>query len=145
MADADEVRAALRGDPDWPVFRIVFHLAEDPDPREKLAARADPDRDELSDLHARLARFDRANTHGPWTRATLEVIGAQPATRAADLAACLGRETAPFKLALPQPGWVPASPGRSHVRKLRNLGLNHSLEVGYRIAPRGAAYLRWLS
>ena len=34
--------------------------------------------------------------------------------------------TAPFKL---------------DVRKLKNLGLTYSLEVGYRLTPRGAAYL----
>lgn len=129
-ADADEVRTAMRGQPDWPVFRIAFHLAEDPDPRDELAARADPDEPELADVQARLARLDRASTHGPWTRTTLAIIAAQPATRAADLAAVLGRETVPFKL---------------DVRKLKNLGLTYSLDVGYRLAPRGAAYLRWLS
>lgn len=129
-ADADAVRAALRGDPDWPVFRIAFHLAEDPDPREELAARADPTDHELTALDARLARLDHVSAHGAWTRATLEVIAARPATRAADLAASLGRATAPFKL---------------DVRKLKSLGLTYSLEVGYRIAPRGAAYLRWLT
>lgn len=128
-ADADEVRSALRGEPDWPVYRITFHLAEDADPREELAAGADLDDEELKVLHAKLVRLDRASTYGPWTRATLDVIAAQPATRAADLAAVLGREPAPFKL---------------DVRKLKNLGLTYSLEVGYRLAPRGAAYLRWL-
>ena len=68
--------------------------------------------------------------HGAWTRTTLETIAAKPATRAADLAAQLGRETVAFK---------------SDVRKLKNLGLTYSLEVGYRLAPRGAAYLRWLA
>ena len=47
--------------------------------------------------------------------------------RAADLAPSLGRETQPFKL---------------DVRKLKNLGQTISLEVGYRLSPRGAAYLR---
>jgi len=61
---------------------------------------------------------------------TLELIAAMPATRAADLAAALGRETAPFKL---------------DVRKLKNLGLTYSLDVGYRLTTRGAGYLRWLS
>ena len=56
----------------------------------------------------------------------LETIAAQPATRAADLAAQFGRETLPFK---------------TDVRKLKNLGLTESLEVGYRLSPRGAAYL----
>ncbi|MEJ7721115.1 MAG: hypothetical protein WKF58_12005 [Ilumatobacteraceae bacterium] len=36
-------------------------------------------------------------------------------------------ETAPFKL---------------DVRKLKNLGLTHSLAVGYELSPRGRAYLR---
>ena len=45
---------------------------------------------------------------------------------AADLAATFGRETQPFKL---------------DVRKLKNLGLTLSLEVGYRLSPRGEAYL----
>ena len=38
----------------------------------------------------------------------------------------LGRDTQPFKL---------------DVRKLKNLGLTLSLEVGYRLSPRGEAYL----
>jgi hypothetical protein len=56
----------------------------------------------------------------------LRAIAARPATRAADLAASFGRETQPFKL---------------DVRKLKNLGLTLSLEVGYRLSPRGEAYL----
>ena len=76
---------------------------------------------------AALARLDTRSPHGPWTRATLDAIASRPATRAADLAAALGRETAPFKL---------------DVRKLKNLGLTISLEVGYRLSPRGEAYRR---
>ena len=128
--DADEVRAHLRGLPEWPVFRIAFHLADDPDPRAELAARAELTEDELADLHARLTRLDRLSPYGTWTRTTLEVIAAKPATRAGDLAAHLGRETVPFKL---------------DVRKLKNLGLTYSLDIGYRLAPRGQTYLRWLS
>jgi predicted transcriptional regulator len=56
----------------------------------------------------------------------LELIEARPATRAPDLAASLGRETQPFK---------------TDVRKLKNLGLTISLERGYRLSPRGEAYL----
>ena len=37
----------------------------------------------------------------------------------------MGRETAPFK---------------ADVRKLKELGLTESLEVGYRLSPRGRAY-----
>jgi hypothetical protein len=55
----------------------------------------------------------------------LDAIAAHPATRAPDLAASFGRETAPFKI---------------DVRKLKNLGLTISLTVGYRLSPRGEAY-----
>ena len=46
--------------------------------------------------------------------------------RAADLAPLLGRERLPFK---------------RDVRKLKELGLTESLEVGYRLSPRGRAVL----
>ncbi|WP_179221744.1 hypothetical protein [Inquilinus limosus] len=49
-----------------------------------------------------------------------------PATRAPDLAARFGRDTASFK---------------ADVRKLKALGLTESLEVGYRLSPRGRALL----
>lgn len=126
--DADAVRAALRGQPDWPVFQISFHLADDADPREELAARTELNADEFAELRGKLARLDRSSSSGPWTRQTLDLIAANPGLRAADLAELMNRERAPFKL---------------DVRKLKNLGLTYSLEVGYRLAPRGDAYLRW--
>lgn len=46
--------------------------------------------------------------------------------RAPGLAAGLGRETPPFK---------------RDVRRLKELGLTRSLEVGYELSPRGRAYL----
>jgi hypothetical protein len=124
--NAKDVRRRLRGDDTLPTFLIRFHLVEGPDPREELAAQASLTPEDLDDLRARLAQFDQLSHHGPWTEQTLRLIESRPATRAADLAASVGRETAPFKL---------------DVRKLKNLGLTHSLEVGYRLTPRGAAYL----
>jgi predicted transcriptional regulator len=55
----------------------------------------------------------------------LRLIAKRPGTRAPHLAASLGRETAPFK---------------ADVRKLKELGLTESLQVGYRLSPRGQAY-----
>ncbi|HET9558634.1 MAG TPA: hypothetical protein VFS70_15950, partial [Actinomycetota bacterium] len=81
------------------------------------------------ELVARLARLDRASSHGPWTRATLELIASHPERRAGDLAAMVGREIQPFK---------------TDVRKLKALGLTESLEVGYRLSPRGQALLAQL-
>ncbi|NIK61771.1 hypothetical protein [Kribbella shirazensis] len=124
--NARDVRRRLRGDETLPTFLIRFHLVEGPDPREELAAQTSLSAEEFADLRDRLTRFDELSHHGAWTTETLRLIQNTPATRAADLAASVGRETAPFKL---------------DVRKLKNLGLTYSLEVGYRITPRGAAYL----
>ena len=124
-ASAAAVRADLRGDADSPVYRIVFHAVAEPDPRAELAANAALTADDVGEITKRLDRLDRASPHGPWTRAVLDAIAAHPATRAPDLAASFGRETAPFKI---------------DVRKLKNLGLTLSLPVGYMLSPRGEAY-----
>ena len=77
----------------------------------------------VADIDRRLDRLDRARPDvGPWTVATLALIAAHPARRAGDLADMVGRERAAFKL---------------DVRKLKALGLTESLEVGYRLSPRG--------
>ena len=81
--------------------------------------------DDVAEIGRRLDRLDRAASHGPWTRQTLDLIATRPAVRAPDLAASLGRETQPFKL---------------DVRKLKALGLTTSLRVGYEISPRGRAF-----
>jgi hypothetical protein len=122
-----ELVTDLRGGPSLPVYRIGFHRLDEPDPREVLAADDVLTIDDVAEVDRRLDRLDRASATGPWTAATLATIAAHPGTRAADLAAALGRDMPPFKV---------------DVRKLKNLGLTQSLEVGYRLSPRGAAYLR---
>jgi hypothetical protein len=120
-----ELVAALRGQPDWPLYRLSVRPATGPDERAELAAQDRLDLDAVAALTARLARLDRASSHGPWTTTTLDLIAKHPAVRAGDLAASLGREMHSFKV---------------DVRKLKNLGLTISLEVGYRLSPRGVAY-----
>jgi hypothetical protein len=117
----------LRGPPDRTVYRLAFHRIEGPDPRAELAADDRLGPGEMADVERRLSRLDRSTSRGPWTRAVLELIASKPGVRAPDLAAAMGRETLPFK---------------QDVRKLKNLGLTLSLPVGYRVSPRGAAYLR---
>jgi hypothetical protein len=126
FASSGELRKELRGTDDLPTYRIRFHAADGPDPRATLAADGALEPAAVEEIRTRLARLDRASAHGPWTTAVLRAIAARPATRAADLAAGFGRETQPFKL---------------DVRKLKNLGLTISLEVGYHLSPRGEAYL----
>ena len=98
------------------MYRIAFHR------EEPTAPPPVPDLDDET-ITARLARLDGEE---PWTRATLELIGRKPEVRAGDLAAELGRERLEFK---------------ADVRKLKKLGLTESLEIGYRLSPRGRAYL----
>jgi hypothetical protein len=123
---APAVVADLRGADDLPVYRVRFHAVPGPDPRDELAhddALTDAD---VQAIDRRLDRLDAASSHGAWTRETLAIIGRQPEVRAGDLAEVLGRERAPFKL---------------DVRKLKNVGLTLSLPVGYRLSPRGEAYV----
>jgi hypothetical protein len=123
-------RAALLRDlasfrDDGRLYRIEVRLAG-PDPRVALRERESLSADEVGELRRRLERYDNASTHGPWTMETLTLIERCPATLAADIAASIGREKAPFK---------------TDVRKLKELGLTESLEVGYRLSPRGRAFL----
>ena len=110
------------------LYRIAFHHAGE-DPRLALREEASLAPAEVDELADRLARLDRASSHGPWTRTTLELIASHPERRAGDLAAMVGREIQPFK---------------TDVRKLKALGLTESLEVGYRLSPRGQALLAHL-
>ena len=102
----------------------VSYLA--PDERPELAA---DDRLSDADVVAITTRLDRWDAAGdsPWTRQYLEMIGANEAVRAPDLAARVGLDVPRFK---------------RRVRQLKGLGLTMSLDVGYRLAPRGRAYLR---
>ena len=97
------------------LYWIALHLAG-PDPR--IALR------ELPPDEAVFAKLDRM---GAWTYEYLQAIAEHPGKRAPDLAASFGRETAPFK---------------RDVRKLKELGLTESLEIGYRLSPRGQLTLR---
>jgi hypothetical protein len=128
FADRNELVGQLRGPEAGHLYRIAFHHAGD-DPRVALREDADLDPDGVEHVRARLARLDRASPHGPWTRSILELIAAHPARRAGDLAAMVGRETQPFK---------------TDVRKLKALGLTESLDVGYRLSPRGEALMAHL-
>ncbi|MDW5598571.1 hypothetical protein VSS74_29695 [Conexibacter stalactiti] len=124
-----ELLASLRPpapgvDPEM-VHRIAFHHAG-ADPRIALREQAELTPAELGRLCARLDAIDARSRRGPWTGAVLRLIAEHPGLRAAELAALAGRETLPFK---------------ADVRRLKELGLTESLEVGYRLSPRGHALL----
>jgi hypothetical protein len=113
-------RAKGNGD----LYRIGIALAG-PDPRMELRRTADLDTTDITALNARLDRMDRA-AEEPWTRSTLRQIQRLPGVVSTELAAEVGQERRAYKL---------------RVRRLKALGLTESLEKGYRLSPRGQAYL----
>jgi hypothetical protein len=96
-----------------------------PDERPALAADDVLTDADVAAITARLDRWDAVAT--PWTRDYLTMIGDNEAVRAPDLAARVGLDVPRFK---------------RRVRQLKGLGLTISLDVGYRLSPRGRAYLR---
>ena len=124
-SDAERLRRQLDKVTEGETYRVTLSWAG-PDPRVALRESADLTDDDVAAIDAKLERLDRASSHGPWTMATLDIIQRRPHTRAPELAEEMGRERDPFKI---------------DVRKLKNLGLTRSFDVGYEISPRGAAYL----
>jgi predicted transcriptional regulator len=88
-----------------------------------------PDANQLAEVTAAVARLDAGRRSGAWTRQILEWIRDHPGVISTELAALLDREVAPMK---------------ADIRRLKALGFTESLRVGYRLSPRGVAYLESL-
>ena len=120
----EELRRLLEAKAELPVWQVGVRYAG-ADPRAELRVLV-PTAEEIPGILARLDRLDAASAIGPWTRATLALIDRRPTVRAPELAEEVGRDTPSFK---------------RDVRKLKELGLTESLDIGYRISPRGAAVI----
>lgn len=125
VSERSELLSQLKPKPDTQLYRIRLRLAG-PDPRVALRSNSALSAVEVEQIESRLARYDAASRRGPWTSAVLQLIARRPGMRAAELAATIGRETLSFK---------------TDVRKLKELGLTESLSPGYRLSPRGKAFL----
>jgi hypothetical protein len=120
---AQLLKANSRG-PGSALYRIEVSFDR---PDERVALRDTVPTDaEIAEIGAALDRMDKGRRSGPWTRQYLQLIADNPGRRAPDLAEGLGRQTQPFKI---------------DIRKLKELGLTHSLAVGYELSARGQAYL----
>jgi hypothetical protein len=119
----DELRASIAGE--GTLLRIELRLGDDP--RIALRERL-PEHAELEAIVARLARIDAA-CPTPWTTRYLKLIADQPGIVSRVLAPQVDADVPPFK---------------RRVRQLKELGLTESLEVGYRLSPRGRAVLECL-
>ena len=126
--DLAALRRWLAKRPDDRIFQVDLHYAG-ADPRWELRDRL-PDEDELTGIQRALGRLDAAKPSGPWTTTILEWIRDNPAVVSTVLAAHLARAVQPMKV---------------DIRKLKALGLTISLDVGYRLSPRGQVYLDWLT
>lgn len=107
------------------LYRIELERAGD-DPRLGLRERTDFSAEERLRVGRVLARWDAGGAQGAWTERVLREIARAPGVRAAELAARLGYEK----------DWL-----KPKVRQLKELGLTISEEVGYRLSPRGEAWL----
>jgi hypothetical protein len=124
FASRDELLDSLP-DNGLDLYRIRVHFAGE-DPRKALRNDADLTQGQLDEIIAKLRKLDQNSRRGNWTQMYLQMIHDQPATHAAVLAGQLGLDNAHFK------PWV---------RKLKALGLTESLEIGYRLSPRGERIL----
>lgn len=129
-ADAASIRKRMKVDDlTHLVWRVELRYLGQDDRIERRNAD-DLSADEVADLRARLDRLDRRSTTGAWTRNTLRLIEKYPGVVSTALARHAKQERPAFKL---------------NVRKLKELGLTESLDVGYRLSPRGQAVLRSLT
>lgn len=124
FAGREALLTELRQRDEGTLYRIAFHLTG---PDSRIALR---DEDDLSPagidaIAARLAKLDQSGER-PWTLAVLQFIADRDGTAARDIAAAFGVEKDGLK---------------RNIRKLKELGLTESLEVGYRLSPRGRAVL----
>ncbi|MEW9807711.1 ASCH domain-containing protein [Mesorhizobium sp. ZMM04-5] len=109
-----------------PVYRIELEGIA-PDARAALRVDAQPTAAEWKAIEARFARWEKeAAGYFP---AILAAIAERPGVAAQELAATFNMDKPKFK---------------RDVRKLKELGLTESLDVGYRLSPRGATVLERL-
>lgn len=129
---ADTLDALLerlgRPDDDRLLWRVQFHCIGRDD-RAERREQAELTDDDIAALKVRLDRLDSRSPSGAWTRTTLRLIEKYPGVVSTALARHAKQERPAFKV---------------NVRKLKEMGLTESLDIGYRLSPRGEALLRSL-
>jgi hypothetical protein len=123
-ATAGDLLSDLRPpEPDRRLYEIRVRWAGE-DPRVKLRAEVHLDHATLTRIDGVVAGIGRRGA--PTGIELLRIIAAHPGVVARDLASELGVERDILK---------------RRVRQLKELGLTESLRIGYRLSPRGGAYL----
>lgn len=125
----DELLQLLNKTAEGIIYKISVSYFDE-DPRIALRENINIEHTELQEIMSKLERLDRYSKQGNWTLEILQLIHQNPTLRAADLAGKTNWEKEWLKL---------------NIRKLKNLGLTISHEVGYSVSPLGEKYLKWLS
>lgn len=126
FADREDA-VSVHSNGDAPLYRIEFRFERE-DLHKTLANSDDLDAEAIDLIHASLMALDRRSREPAWTTTYLRLVHCHPRVAAARLASLADVEKARFK-------W--------RMRQLKELGLTQSLDVGYRLSPRGERYLLW--
>ena len=110
------------------IFKISvrYHSA---DPRIELREQTGLSQQQFSDLKQKLERFDKFSRQGNWTEKILLTINENPNLHAIGISKLTGFEKE----------WL-----KRNIRKLKNLGLTLSHNVGYEISPFGKLFIEKL-
>jgi GNAT superfamily N-acetyltransferase len=125
FADRAEALAALSSG-DGQIYRIVFRLDRE-DPRKGLALSDVLDEQAVGLIRNALRDLDRRGRDPKWTDTYLRLVHRHAGVPAGDMARMAGTEKAVLK---------------RRMRRLKDLGLTESLDVGYRLSPRAQQFLR---
>ena len=128
FSDLNHLLDILNSKRDGQVYKIELRYYSE-DPRIALRQNTDVGDKDLETIKSKLDRLDRYSKEGSWTVAVLKMIRDKPRVRAADLAKINNREKDDFKI---------------NIRKLKNLGLTISHEVGYTLSPLGELVFKTL-
>lgn len=125
FADRAEALAALSAG-DGQLYRIRFRL-DRKDPRKGLALSDVLDVQAVGLIRDTLRDLDRLGRGPRWTDTYLRLLHQYAGIPAGELARMVGAEKDLLK---------------RRMRRLKDLGLTESLDVGYRLSPRGQQFLR---
>lgn len=130
ISNADAVKAgydrasllsSLEDREDGLIYRIDFHFSG-PDPRIALREDDNLSDGDIEEISKKLRRLEAASKIGFWTLGILRTIQAYPRLAAVHLSEQTGYDKE----------WL-----KTHIRKLKNLGLTISHQPGYELSPRG--------
>ena len=123
-----ELLNSLRKNNTGTVFKIkISYYSEDP--RIELREQTDLTNGHISTLKSKLERLDKFSKQGAWTEKVLLIIRDNPHLKAIEISKQTGFEKEWLKI---------------NIRKLKNLGLTISHNVGYELSPLGKVLIEKL-